>query len=212
MSLFQPAHRVDLVHRLQAMAMELPCFEHALARGVAEANSYSEGAPAYGPEMGRYMRTIETLHDGLIGLQRGWERSDPQNRPTWINPGLRLAVVVSSGDENTGQITAQAPSNRNPRGVSFGRFVEVNGQIPLFDAVTRTGDMIEITQTWVFLYHAMETQVFSELSLPTSMAGSRIIDWRERILFPRFDGGTDTFEAAVDDDPQQDFGFTIQRR
>jgi hypothetical protein len=72
--------------------------------------------------------------------------------------------------------------------------------------------MIAITQTWVFLYHAASTQVYSELSLPTSMAGARIDDWRERILFPQFDGGINAFEAEVDDDPTQDFGFTIQRR
>ena len=212
MSVFQPRRREDLQRRLSAMKLDPWCFENALARGAVEAASYSPGAPKTGPELGRWLRTVEELHNGLIDLQDDWERSDPMGLPTWLNPSLQTAIVVSSGDENTGVVTSSEPSNRNPKGLSFGALVEANGQMKLFDAVSKSGEMVNISETWVFLYYARDGFVYSELSLPIVISGSYIEEWRERIIFPRFDDGTSAFESAGDDLPGQDFGFTIQRR
>lgn len=212
MAIFQPERREDLQRRLRAIGLELWCFEQALASGAAEAASYSAGAPISAPELGRWMRTVEEFHSGLIALQDGWERSDPMNQPTWINPGINTAIVVSSGNENTGQVTFGNPSNRNPKGRSFGDLVAANEQVSLFDTVSAAGQMIDVNETWVFLYDAREGFVYSELSLPTLMPGTHIHSWRDRILLPRFDQGTSQFESVEDSGPEQDFGFTIQRR
>lgn len=212
MSVFQPRRREDLQRRLSAMKLDLGCFENALARGAAEAASYSPGAPKTGPELGRWLRTVEELHNGLIDLQDDWERSDPMGQPTWLNPSLQTAIVVSSGDENCGLVTSTEPSNRNPKGLSFGALVAANEQMRFFDALSRSGDMVNINETWVFLYYARDGFVYSELSLPIVMPGSYIEHWQDRIIFPRFDDGTKSFESADDDEPGQDFGFTIQRR
>jgi hypothetical protein len=212
MSVFQPRRREDLQRRLAAMKLNLGCFENALARGAAEAASYSEGAPKAGPELGRWLRTVEELHDGLIGLQSDWERSDPMGQPTWLNPSLQTAVVVSSGDENCGLVTSSEPSNRNPKGLSFGALVAANEQMRFFDTLSKSGKMVNINETWVFLYYAREGFIYSELSMPIVLSGSYIESWHERIIFPRFDDGTKTFEPVADDEPGQDFGFTIQRR
>lgn len=211
MAIFQPNRREDLRQRLRSMSLDLWCFENALASGAAEAASYSAGAPLSAPELGRWMRTVEEIHNGLIALQQGWERSDPMNQPTWVNPMRHTAIVVSSGNENTGQVTFNNPSNRNPKGSSFGALVAANEQASLFDMVSQAGEMIGITETWVFLYDQREGFVYSELSLPVLMPTSYIENWKERIILPRFDGGTNTFEAE-EDNPDQDFGFTIQRR
>ena len=117
-------------------------------------------------EFGRWARIVEELHNGLVALQRGWERSDPMNQPTWINTASRTAIVVSSGDENTGQITFGSPSNRNPKGPSFGALVSANENATLFDAVTATGEMIDVRETWVFLYDSRQGIVYSQLSSP----------------------------------------------
>lgn len=212
MAIYQPERRGDLQRRLNAFDLELWCFEHALASGAAEAASYSAGAPISAPELGRWMRTVEELHNGLLSLQTGWERSDPMNQPTWINPRLHTAMVISSGNENTGQITFGDPSNRNPKGRSFGDLVTANEQASFFDAVSGAGQMLDVTETWVFLYDQREGFVHSELSLPILMPGTRIETWRDRILLPPFDQGTNQFESVEDDGPDQDFGFTIQRR
>ncbi|MFJ5961865.1 hypothetical protein [Pseudarthrobacter oxydans] len=212
MTIFQPKQRFDLIQRLERMNLDLSCFENALSSGSAEAASYSSGAPLAAPELGRWMRTVEELHNGIMSLQRGWERSDPLNQPTWINPALHTAVVISSGDENTGQLTFSNPSNRNPKGRSFGDLVAANEQASFFDTLSKSGDMVDINQTWVFLYDARDGFVHSELSLPILMPGTRIETWKERILMPRFDGGTNRFEVSEDEGPNQDFSFTIQRR
>lgn len=214
-AIFQPARREDLHARLAALNLELWCFEEALARGAAEAASYSAGAPKAGPELGRWLRTVEQLHHGVIALQAGWERPqpDPLNQPTWINPSLRTALVVSSGDENTGEATFSQPTNRNPKGLSFGALVAANGQASFFDVVSSSGEMVDITETWVFLYHMRSGSLFSELSLPVVMPGAYIEAWRERIILPPFDIGGGVFEQAPEDQgPAQDFNFTIERR
>jgi hypothetical protein len=214
MNVFNPRRREDLVQRLARMNLDLPIFEHALARGDAEAASWSSAAPSGAPEYARWGRTVEELHEGLIFLQQGWERvtPDPLNQPTWMNPQLRTAIVVSSGDENTGQLTFREPSNRNPKGKSFGALVSANEQKSFFDAVSESGAMIDINETWVFLYNARNGFVYSELSVPIIMPGSYIETWRERILFPSFDPRASAFEGAVQDDTRdQNFGFTIGR-
>lgn len=214
MGIYQPRGRNELRRRLASMELDLWCFENALARGVAEAASYSSAAPSGAPELGRWMRTVEEFHHGVIALQRGWERPapDPLNQPTWINPRLHTAVVLSSGDENSGEVTFRSPSNRNPKGMSFGALVAANGQASFFDAVAGSGDMVDINETWVFLYHARNGYVYSELSLPINMPTAFIDAWRERILLPRFDLGAGSFEPERDDQPGQDFGFTVERR
>ena len=213
MAIFQPRRRSDLNRRLDSMRLDVLCFERALASGAAEAASYSAGAPTMASEFGRWARIVEELHNGFVALQRGWERSDPMNQPTWINTASRTAIVVSSGDENTGQVTFGSPSNRNPKGPSFGALVSANETATLFDAVTATGEMIDVRETWVFLYDSREGFVYSELSKPILMPNAHIEDWQERILFPRFDTGANRFESLPDDgNPDQDFSFTIQRR
>lgn len=201
----------DLNKRLSTMRLEAWCFENALARGSMEAASYSSGAPNSAPELGRWLRSTEELHNGLVALQAGWERADPMNQPTWFNPVTHTAIVVSSGDENTGQVSNSEPSNRNPKGQSFAALVEDNSKARLFDAFTAVGDLASIKETWVFLYYAYNGRVFSELSLPILMPNGYIESWHERLLMPTFDDGAGAFEN-VTSPPDQDFGFTIERR
>lgn len=211
MTIIQPKNREDLVQRLALMELELWCFERALAAGSAEAASYSAGAPSGAPEYGRWARSTEELHNGVMGMRRNWKRTDPMNQPTWISEEKYRALVVSSGDEFTG-VNYGNPSNRNPKGTSFGALVSANGQGTFFDAVSESGQLVNIKETWVFLYHAREGFVYSEISLPVAMPGTYIETWQDRIILPRFDGGTNHFEAAIDDGPAQDFEFKIQRR
>lgn len=208
----QSCSREELCQRLRAMHLELSCFEKALARGQAEAVSYSAGAPTFAPELGRWMRTVEGVHDGLVSLQRGWVRLDELNQPTWVNRALSTALVVSSGDEYTGDLTPREPSNRNPKGKSFGALVTANEQLTLFDIMSDVGPVPDIRETWVVLYNARNGFVYSELSLPVRMPKSRIKDWADRILLPRLDMSTSQFEPADEGDSGQDFTFTVRRR
>lgn len=208
----QPGCREELRRRMRAMMLELSCFEMALVRGQAEAVSYSAGAPTFAPELGRWMRTVEAVHDGLISLQRGWERLDDLNQPTWVNRAQSTALVVSSGDDYTGDLTPREPSNRNPKGKTFGALVTANEQLALFDIMSDVEPLPDIRETWVLLYNARDGFVYSELSLPVRMPKSRIEKWADRILMPRLDMSTNKFEPADEGESGQDFNFTIRRR
>lgn len=208
----QPGNREELRRRIRAMRLELSCFETALAGGQAEAVSYSAGAPTFAPELGRWMRTVEAVHDGLMSLQRGWERLDQLNQPTWINGAHSTALVVSSGDNNTGDLTPREPSNRNPKGKTFGALVTANEQLALFDIMSEVEPVPDIRETWVLLYNARDGFVYSELSLPVRMPKSRIETWADRIILPRLDMSTNQFEPGDEGDSGQDFTFTIRRR
>lgn len=212
MAKHRPGGREELRQRLRAMNLELSCFETALAKGQAESVSYSAGAPTFAPELGRWMRTVEAVHDGLISLQRGWERLDELNQPTWVNRARSMALVVSSGDDYTGDFSPRVPSNRNPKGKTFGALVTANEQLALFDMMPEVEPVSDIRETWVLLYNARHGFVHSELSLPVSMPKSRIENWADRILLPRLDTSTNQFEPADEGDSGQDFTFTVQRR
>lgn len=207
----QPGSRNELRRQLRAMKLELSCFEAALARGQAEAVSYSAGAPTFAPELARWMRTVEAVHDGLMSTQRGWERLDEMNQPTWVNRALSTALVVSSGDDYTGDLTRE-PSNRNPKGKTFGALVTANEQLALFDIMPDVEPVPDVNETWVLLYNARDGFVYSELSLPVRMPKSHIDHWADRILLPRLDMATNRFEPADEGESGQDFTFTIHRR
>jgi hypothetical protein len=211
MEILQPDNRDDLRQLLAGMNLTPEVFEQALAWGAADAASYSDGAPACAPEMARWMRTVEGLHTGVMSLQRGWIRRDPQGQPTWIDPKGHCAVVVSSGTGCVGYPTGAAPRTRNPKGPSFNALVDNNNTVMLFHFVSDDAQMIDAKTTWVFLYNAQGDVVRSELALPVAIIGSSDYAWQKRILFPPFDCRGSSFDIPDNGDSGQDFGFTIER-
>lgn len=142
-------------------------------------------------------------------LHAGWRRFDPQNLPYFLQPDLRLGLIVSSGDHFTGVVYG-SPSTRNPKGSAFARRVDDNGRVALIGQPTGE-DEVEVDDVWICLYDEREGLVQLELSRPASMAGSSVDSWSERIIFPAFDLGLGAFSFA-DDDDEGDFGFTVARR
>lgn len=211
MAIHTPKTREDLARVLSPMRLEATPFERAVAVGAAEKRSVSPAAPKSGPEYTRWMRTIESLHEGLMLLQLDWKRSDPQNLPYFSQADLHLGLIASSGDEFTG-VAWGTPSTKNPKGSAFARRVDENGQTAMFGQPAADGGEIDVKFLWILLYNERDGMVFLELSRPISMAGKRIDSWSERIIFPPFDMalGAFTFEADADED--ESFGFTVARR
>lgn len=193
------------------MSLELAPFERAVAVGAAERRTVSPAAPKSGPEFTRWMRTIEALHEGLMVLQRGWRRDDPDNLPYFSHPDLRLGLVASSGGRFTG-VAWGNPSTKNDKGVAFARRVDLNGQVALFDQPTDEGDSFFIDDLWILLYNERDGKVHLELSRPMSMTGKKIDTWSDRIIFPPFDLAHGAFTFDDETDEGEDFGFTVARR
>lgn len=211
MVIHTPRTRDGLARLLSPMRLQAFVFERAVSVGAAESRTFSQGAPKAAPNMIRWYRTVEVLHEQLMLLQVGWKRSDPQNLPYFSQPDLYLGLITSSGDAFTG-VSWGTPSTQNPKGSAFARRVDENGQGALIAHPTGGGKEVDARDLWILLYNERDGMVYLELSRPASMVGKQIDSWSERILFPAFDLAVGTFSFEEDTDDDEGFGFTIARR
>lgn len=211
MAIHTPKSREALAGFLSPMRLTVEVFERAVAVGAAESRTFSEGAPKSAPNMTRWFRTVEVLHEQLMLLRLSWRRSDPQNLPYFSQSDLNLGLIASSGDEFTGVAWA-SPSTKNPKGSAFAKRVDENGQAALFPQQTSDGGEIEVKYLWILLYNERDGLVYIELSRPRSMAGKQIDSWLDRIIFPPFDLALGSFVFEEDEVGDEGFGFTVERR
>jgi hypothetical protein len=210
MAIRTPKTPDELARYLVPMRLEASAFEHAVSAAAAESRTFSPGAPKSGPEITRWLRTVEVLHEELMLLGSGWRRFDPENLPYFLNTELQIGLIVSSGDAFTG-VTYSSPSTRNPKGSAFARRVGTNGQIAMIGQPAGA-DEVEVENAWILLYHERDGLVHLELSCPSTMSGHSIGSWSERIIFPPFDLALGMFSFEEADDDEGDYGFTVARR
>lgn len=211
MAIHTPKTREDLARLLTPMRLTADVFERAVAVGAAESRTFSPGAPKSAPNMTRWYRTVEFMHEQIMLLQLDWKRSDPQNLPYFSQPDLNLGLITSSGDEFTG-VAWGTPSTKNSKGAAFARRVDENGQWALFGEPTGDGGEIDVKHLWILLYNERDGMVHLELSRPKSMAGKQIDNWLDRIIFPPFDLALGAFSFEEDEGDDEGFGFTVARR
>ena len=102
MAIHTPKTREELAGYLSPMRLTAEVFERAVAVGAAESRTFSQGAPKSAPNMTRWFRTVEFMHEQLMLLQLDWKRSNPQNLPYFSQADLNMGLITSSGDEFTG--------------------------------------------------------------------------------------------------------------
>ncbi len=209
MAIHTPKTREALAGLLAPMRLEATVFERAVSVAAAESRTFSPAAPKSAPEVTRWARTIETVHEGLMLLQLGWRRFDPENLPYFLQPELNLGLIVSSGNAFTG-VTYGSPTTKNPKGSAFARRVDENGAVAMFGQPTDEGE-VDVDDVRILLYDERDGLVHLELSRPVGRLGSFVNSWSERIIFPAFDLalGAFSFEEGNDED---DFSFKIARR
>lgn len=207
MAIIEPKSRAALGAVLSPMGLGADIFERAIAVAAADSRNFSLGAPKSAAEATRWFRTVEVVHEGLMLMRGGWERTDPQNLPYFVNMDYALGLVVSSGDTHTG-VAYGNPRTRSPKGAAFAGRVRDNWQDPLFSdsSIEHDGNI----STWVLLYHERAGSVYSELSRPVVMLDDHVDEWSDRIIFPGFDLTRGVFDCETDD--AVDFSFTIVRR
>ncbi len=210
MTIHTPKTRDDLAELLAPMRLQAAVFERAVSVGAADSRTFSQGAPKSAPNMTRWYRTVEVIHEQLMLLHLDWKRSDPQNLPYFSQPDLHVGLIASSGDEFTG-VAWGTPSTKNPKGAEFARRVEENGQGTLFGQPIDDGE-IDVKFLWILLYNERDGMVHLELSRPSTMVGKHIDSWSERIIFPPFDLTLGAFLFDEDGEEDEGFGFTVARR
>lgn len=151
-------------------------------------------------------------------VERGWKPENTRNCPFIVDPNRKIAIVVMTGDSDTGSIGGY-PTNQAEKGAVLKQAVANNyKQLTLFNAdlaSTRLANSKEATQLWVLLYHVStgsngKSEIRAELSLPSEFERKKIINWKERIILSSIlpDG-----EAFIQNDsPTGPIDVPIERR
>jgi hypothetical protein len=117
-----------------------------------------------------------------------WIIKDHKNCPLIISADRSMAIVVMTGNSETGKEFGN-PTNQADKGAVLDEAVQKNIQYQLFEnAALNKMQKGEVgTQLWVLLYHVDAgvkdaREIRSELSLPSSFHKRKIVGWAERII------------------------------
>lgn len=118
----------------------------------------------------------------------GWSIKDHKNCPLIISADKSIAIVVMTGNSETGREFGN-PTNQADKGAVLDEAVQRNIQYQLFEnaALTKMQKGAGGTQLWVLLYHVDAgikdaKEIRTELSLPSSFYKRKIVGWAERII------------------------------
>ena len=145
----------------------------------------------------------------------GWSIRDERNCPLVISPDSSVAIVVMTGNIDTGKPYGN-PTNQADKGAVLDEAVQRNIQYQLFEAsaiskLKKSGG----TQLWVLLYHVESgsngaKEVRTELSLPSDFQRKRIASWSERIILRPM--STEPSAPIVAPIPTMPFDVPVERK
>jgi len=150
--------------------------------------------------------------------EQGWKPEVSRNCPFIVSPDRTIAIVVMTGDSDTGYVDGY-PTNQAEKGAVLKQAIANNQtQLKLFDAgsvSSKLANSKDATQLWVLLYHVAvgssgKVEIRIELSLPSHFEKKKIIGWRERIILNSIlpDG-----ESMIHDDaPTSPIDVPVERR
>ena len=127
---------------------------------------------------------------------KGWQPLDRRNSPLIISQDQRIAIVVMTGDAETGRDSERQPRNQAEKGGVTQSYVEANSQAKLLyaDALTQAEQQgASGTQVWVLLYHydKMLDEVRFE---PNDFHKGYITSWAERLILGSLSNAADHLE------------------
>jgi hypothetical protein len=153
----------------------------------------------------RWSESYRAICELLCTEQRGWLRADVDGQPLVIHRGYGIALLVTSGTNETGDLIADEATNRNPKGRATRAAVTENQLIlpfadalpPLRDRRFRDHGLV----TWFLLYAIdNEGDIHAELSLPRSIGeNGHVNSWATRLVFGRLNGDAPARIAAPEE-------------
>ncbi len=161
----------------------------------------------------QWNETVRSLRDNMVVYN--WQCSDEGNLPIIIHPEKKIAIAVSSGDQNTGKIDAM-PCSKSSKGPRTAAAVKCNAEqlmLPGFEPLQLQGvvDMESKYPTWLLLFYTDMDKLRAELSFPVSMdCDGHISGWHERIILPEFP--IDPNYLVVEPDFGPDIDIKIARK
>lgn len=178
---------------LESLGLKHEWLSQICMRALAAFNqaTYYDAASAAG--IYAYLAAVRAKREILC--PQGWQLMRQNNLEMTKNPNDNTAIIVSSGDENTG-VRDKIPKTKNPKGSQTKMIVYQNHEpMPLFPSLDNLEadekKAIEIGSTWILLYHidSVNSQLRMELSLPIEMDVDelRVSGWDTRIILSPID-------------------------
>lgn len=199
----------DVPTRLAALGLTVDDLHQAIRYGYLARLGCNANDPAGFAGITLWARTTRGLRERLAPA--GWKKKDGK-LATVVNENETVAIVVSTGDDDTG-IATGAPKTKFAKGPATAEAVEANAQgelFPLSEVLT------ENPVTWVLLISveraADKTVIRSELSRPAELdLDGRIGSWYERIVLPSM---VDDDDRGSRDEPEPgpEFDVDVRRR
>ena len=188
----QPSRIFSLPANVEARLLELdPALTANLLREVMQRGYEAriEATPASAPTAAGILFWLASVHALRTQLvERHWSINNNQNCPIIVSADKSIAIVVMTGDSDTGKEFGN-PTNQADKGAVLGVAVERNVQYQLFEnlAITELQKIERGTQLWVLLYHVENgvkgiKGIRTELSLPSDFQKKKITAWSERII------------------------------
>lgn len=192
-------------------------------RGYAARNNATENSPPSTAGNNAYSATVEAIRE--IFRPQGWERFDKHNICFTINPKFKIAIVVSSGNQDVGIVEGN-PKTKNRKGKQTGTYIRDNlNNLDIFDLenelqqkVNFQEDIFPKFETFVFLYFYDfdKGEIRLELSLPVEMdIKGQVSKWYKRIILNPISFDTEpTFQRQfnVSSSDSQHIDIPIKRR
>lgn len=192
--------------RLAELGLRFEYFSDAVTRGDELRQRCMPVHPRTYAGQVMWAETVAELRTQLLSLQESWEIGSSRNYETVFSGRRRIAIAVVGGNVYTGINDVIRPKSARSRGpVTSSRIAHNEGQYALeLEGITVPVESDEECITWLFLVNARQNQLFSELSLATSMGqDGRLGRWVQRILLPPIplSGAVTPIEPPEDDQP-----------
>ena len=173
------------VSRLTELGLTVSMVERVVRRADAEASICTEFDPPIIAGLTRWGRATRFLREELVPL--GWTYDNPRLLARTIHPRGEFAIVVATGDQQTGVADGIPPTTKHRKGDATVEAVEINGQLAFdFGSSWEPGPVDDGLLTWFLLFYVDEHEFRAELSLPNEIQDGWITGWAERIILPPF--------------------------
>lgn len=184
----------EVARALAELGLTTEPFQNALQRARLEWATCTEFDPPSYPGTVFWGTTVRALRENLTAI--GWRQDDPRNFSIVISPDASMAIVVETGDDDTGSDNKfAAPSTRAPKGISLQGAVYENAvQLEIFREPpppnpTPSAPLL----TYIFLVRVEKNgKITGELSLPSGITSDgKVASWAKRIVIPMENGDGD---------------------
>lgn len=216
----QPArivvHPADVDARLQQLdpALTQDLMLEANQRGY---EARLEATPAHAPTAAGTLHWHEFVPAIRLALKvQDWIIKDHKNCPLIISADRSMAIVVMTGNSETGKEFGN-PTNQADKGAVLDEAVQKNIQYQLFEnaPLSKMQKGEGGTQLWVLLYHVdagvkNAREIRTELSLPSSFHKRKIVGWAERIILRSIP--TDPSTGIVPSLPIEPIEVVVERK